>query len=341
MKHMPTRSRQAATSSGVRSTPHPSASSTSAEPQRELVRGCRAWPPCTPGPATTKAAVVEMLNVPSPSPPVPHDIDQRGPVGVRPARPCGAWPPRPAISSAVSPLTREPSASRRSAPRRQAVHDPFQGGSRFRPAEITPFGQSLQRVGETSGHDRRPALLAQGRSSQRPPVAEEVPEQVLAHRGQQALGMELHALDGGLCAQAHDLALLGPRRDLEHPAASGRRAASGIGWPRTAEGGLRRRPCHVMDGRRPAVHEPLARTTLPPYACPIDWWPRQTPSTGTPRTLSTAEATPASFGVHGPGETSTCVGLRDAIAVMSSLLTTCTAAPSSPRYCTRLNVKES
>jgi hypothetical protein len=52
---------------------------------------------------------------------------------------------------------------------------------------------------------------------------------------------------------------------------------------------------------------------------------------------------PASLGVHGPGDITILSGLRAGIspAESSSLRRTTTSAPSSPRYCTRLYVKES
>ena len=47
---------------------------------------------------------------------------------------------------------------------------------------------------------------------------------------------------------------------------------------------------------------------MPPNAWASDWWPRQTPSVGTPasgkRRIASTEM-PASLGVHGPGETTT------------------------------------
>ena len=52
----------------------------------------------------------------------------------------------------------------------------------------------------------------------------------------------------------------------------------------------------------------MCRMTLPPNACPIDWWPRQTPSVFTPasgKRRMTSTLIPASLGVHGPGETTT------------------------------------
>ena len=71
------------------------------------------------------------------------------------------------------------------------------------------------------------------------------------------------------------------------------------------------------------------------------WWPRHTPSTGTPASAKVRIAstdTPASAGVHGPGDTTTLSGARPTRSVVAaaSLRTTSTSAPSSPRYWTRL-----
>ena len=71
MKPIPTSSMQAATASGPSAIWTPSASSTSAEPQAELAARLPCLAILTPAPAATKAAVVEMLNVPRESPPVP------------------------------------------------------------------------------------------------------------------------------------------------------------------------------------------------------------------------------------------------------------------------------
>ena len=49
----------------------PSASSTSAEPDFDVIARLPCLATGTPAAATTSAAVVEMLNVPEPSPPVP------------------------------------------------------------------------------------------------------------------------------------------------------------------------------------------------------------------------------------------------------------------------------
>ena len=88
-----------------------------------------------------------------------------------------------------------------------------------------------------------------------------------------------------------------------------------------------------------------ARTMRPPNAWPMAWWPRHTPSIGTlPAKARTASSeTPASSGVHGPGEMTMRSGRmsRRPAAPASSLRTTLTSAPSSPRYCTRFQVNES
>jgi hypothetical protein len=60
-----------------------------------------------------------------------------------------------------------------------------------------------------------------------------------------------------------------------------------------------------------------ARTTSPPNASPIDWWPRQTPRIGRSpaKRLMVGTEMPASFGVQGPGDTTIASG---AMAAMSS-----------------------
>ena len=56
-----------------------------------------------------------------------------------------------------------------------------------------------------------------------------------------------------------------------------------------------------------------------------------------------SSVTPASFGVHGPGESTMWEGASASIlsTSSSSLRNTFTSAPSSPKYCTRLKVNES
>ncbi len=69
---MPTVSMQSPTCCGVRSSGTPRASTTSALPHWLETERLPCLATFTPAPATTKAVVVETLNVLVPSPPVPH-----------------------------------------------------------------------------------------------------------------------------------------------------------------------------------------------------------------------------------------------------------------------------
>ena len=105
MNPMPASSMQRATPSGPRSIFTPSASSTSALPHSEEAARLPCLATGTPQAAATIAASVEMLKVPSPSPPVPT-TSRRSPetgIGVAWARAVLAMP---VISSTVSPFMR-------------------------------------------------------------------------------------------------------------------------------------------------------------------------------------------------------------------------------------------
>ena len=85
----------------------PSASSTSADPLCELADRLPCLATAAPEAAATMAAAVEILKVPTPSPPVPTTSMigvRRGVTGTTRARIASA---NPAISSAVSPLARK------------------------------------------------------------------------------------------------------------------------------------------------------------------------------------------------------------------------------------------
>ena len=94
----------------------------------------------------------------------------------------------------------------------------------------------------------------------------------------------------------------------------------------------------------PCITRP-ARTTFPPYASTIAWWPRQTPRIGIvpPSCLTSGTEMPASEGVQGPGEITIAAGAIVATSwtVIRSFRKTSTSTPNSPRYWTRLNVNES
>ena len=110
MKPSPHSAMQREIVSGEASIFTPSSFSTSAEPEREEIARLPCFATGTPAPATTKAAQVEMLKVPLPSPPVPQV--SMAPSGARTvstlARMARA---APAISSTVSPRTRSPMTS--------------------------------------------------------------------------------------------------------------------------------------------------------------------------------------------------------------------------------------
>src|ERR1017187_7329987 len=103
---MPTSRMARAVASGGRSMGMPQASSRSALPHWLEIERLPCLATCTPAPATTKAATVEMLNVLAPSPPVPQ-VSSR----VWPARPasmgtaiCRMARAKPTNSSTVSPF---------------------------------------------------------------------------------------------------------------------------------------------------------------------------------------------------------------------------------------------
>src|SRR5207247_651630 len=102
-KPMPTSSMHRATPSGCRSILTPSFSSTSAEPQSDEAARLPCLATRAPQAAATIADRVEMLNVASPSPPVPQ-VSSRAPstaMGVATARAARA---KPVSSSGVSPF---------------------------------------------------------------------------------------------------------------------------------------------------------------------------------------------------------------------------------------------
>ena len=162
--------------------------------------------------------------------------------------------------------------------------------------------------------------------------------------GGDALGVELHAMHGqGLVLQAHDQAV-GLRRDLEAVAAGSRarRSASDSASPRSPAAGPRTRPCRCGgSGWSCRASAAGARTTLPPKAWPMAWWPRQTPRIGDGRarpSRSVQGRCPASFGVQGPGESTIASGLAEITwpTLILSLRCTTVSAPSSPRKWTEV-----
>ena len=157
----------------------------------------------------------------------------------------------------------------------------------------------------------RPAVDAHGR----PPFAMKLREQLLARRGQERLGVELHALDGQrLVAHAHDLVLRrsravtsrqsGTRRALDHQRVVARRLER-VRQP--GEHAL----AVVVDRRRLAVHDPRGAHDLAAEGLAdglVAQADAQDRDLARRSVLITSRLMPASFGVHGPGEITMCDG---------------------------------
>ena len=81
-----------------------------------------------------------------------------------------------------------------------------------------------------------------------------------------------------------------------------------------------------------------------PYAAPITCSPKQIPRIGIPASsqyLTASILTPAFWGFPGPGDITTPAKFLQKSGSIASFLTTTVVAPSSSRYCTMLNTKES
>src|SRR5262245_45319575 len=219
----------------------PSDSRTSALPVRLETARFPCLATATPQEAVTIATVVEMLNVPALSPPVPH-VSSRGlrrvwSGGTR-RRMASAMP---AISGVVSPFIRIATAS---APICAGVAWPSStcsiaacARSRVRSSRSTarPIADWIivrlpgvaARASAPASSRRSFALAAEG---------EEVLDQTEPGAREHRLGMELHAPGLVLLvSQRHDLALGRPRHDLEH-----RRQALALDDQRVVARGLER-----------------------------------------------------------------------------------------------------
>ncbi len=118
---MPTSAMQRSTVSFAASTLTPSAPRTSAEPERDETARLPCFATVTPAPATTNAAVVEMLKVFRPSPPVPQvSTNTAFSTWTRSTR-ARITSAAPVISSTVSPFSR---SAARNAPTCAGVASP-------------------------------------------------------------------------------------------------------------------------------------------------------------------------------------------------------------------------
>src|SRR3954449_6032704 len=184
MKPKPTDSMHSATAPGSRSIRAPSASSTSAAPERLVAERLPCLATRHPAPAATNAAVVETLKVGRP-PPVPA-VSSNSPGAVStPAAKRRIVRASPASSSSVSPFVR------------RAMRKPAICASATSPAMISASTAAAC----SSVRSRREATvsIARVRTSL---GMEEVPQHGLAVRREDRFGVELHAL-GGQVAVAH------------------------------------------------------------------------------------------------------------------------------------------
>ena len=202
----------------------PSASSTSADPAREVIARLPCLATGTPAAATTSAAVVEMLNVPLPSPPVP--TTSIAPSGASTANDALAHRRREA-GQLVDGLAAHPETHEQRGElgrRRLAVHHRAHRGAGLVQRERAAVDDRRQRRAHEVAHraasagsaaPARQTRPARSRTSPSDVVqagrlalageAQEVGEQVRALRRQHGLRVELHALERQAhVADAHD-----------------------------------------------------------------------------------------------------------------------------------------
>ena len=359
---MPASRRISACTSVGKSSGTPSASKTSALPQRLETERLPCLATGRPQAATTTAAAVEMLSVCEPSPPVPQ-------VSTTSGSPCSTTviAPRiasaaPAIASAVSPPMRSATAN---APICTGVHAPARIASKAARASAAPTGSRASSRASALGKWAKSALTARllperglfgrartaparGRRGRRRDDLDPVVDQPLALARQNALGVKLHALDRvQSMPEAHDLALGRPRADLE----AGRQRLA-LDEERVVSRRLERRgdaveeaAAVVKDGRRLSVHQAPGAHDAPPVGLPdrlvpqTDSEDRQTAA----ESLQDLERDAGLVRRARTGRDEQAMGRRARMPATSipSFLKTSTSAPSSPRYWTRLKVNES
>src|SRR5215212_3353567 len=276
MNPIPTSFTQRATAEGDNSIATPRPSKRSADPHFEVTERFPCLATRTPAPAMTNAAVVEMLNVPEPSPPVPQVSTTNPSPG--PTSTCSAWrrmaDANPAISSIVSPRIR---SAVRNAPIWAGVTAPVMiwsmaaadcSASSVPPSTTVRIASLMSRSrtnrsSPTLAISRRDRQLSHWR-----PSSQEVGKEIIARRRQNRLRVELDAFHRqGAMSQAHHQAV-GLGRDLE----LGRQCCS-IDDQRVIPGGLKWiwKACKdagavVRDHRSLAMHEPW-RASDPAAEC--------------------------------------------------------------------------
>src|SRR3954463_6699532 len=240
MKPKPTSLMHRATSGGLRSMRTPSASSTSADPDRPVAERLPCLATAQPAPAAISAAVVETLKVGRP-PPVPA-------VSMRSSRPVvtGVASSRmvvasPTSSSTVSPLVRS------------AISTAAVWVSEALPPMISA---STAAVCST---ERSWRAASRSIASVRTGLGKEALQQGLAVRGEHGLGMELDAGRGQLAVAHRHQHPAAPRRRLE-PLGQLRLAHQRVVAPDGERAGqpLEQAAAVVLDLRRLSVHGHVA-----------------------------------------------------------------------------------
>ena len=190
--------------SGVSAIGTPSASSTSAEPEREEAARLPCLATAQPQAAATSAAVVEMLNVPEPSPPVPA-------VSTRSSRGGAHRDRRARASRAPRRRARRPSRPWRAA---RPAGPAICAGSAS-PRITSPTAASVSPALSASPASRRSIVSGDHAGT---PHGEEVSRDHVARGREHRLGVELHAVQVRdiAVAQGHDLAVAIARGGDQH-----------------------------------------------------------------------------------------------------------------------------
>src|SRR5215203_2504458 len=188
---MPASARQRSAAAGETATFTPSASSTSALPQRLETDRLPCFATGTPQAAITIAAAEEMLNVPDRSPPVPHVSNTSRPPVSNGTASRRIVPARPTISSGRSPFIARDT-------RNAAI-----SAGVARPDMISAIPSAASPVVRSS------RALSFWRMAVNTSEVQEAAEHAATLAGEHRLGMELHPVDGARAmAQSHDDPLL-------------------------------------------------------------------------------------------------------------------------------------
>ncbi len=175
----------------------------SADPERDEAARFPCLATAQPQAAATRAAVVEMLNVPEPSPPVPAVSTRSSRAGVTGTTCARMARAEPTSSSTVSPLARS------------ATSSPAIWAGSASPRITSPITSSVSPALRASPGEQAVDRL---RDHARAPHAQEVTRDHVARGREHRLRVELHAVQVGdvAVAQRHDLAVAVARRGDQH-----------------------------------------------------------------------------------------------------------------------------